>query len=1477
MSDTPHPAQDPPQEDAQLEQDPDQQQEIQFPAVVVRIPAPTCPRTVPKQDSAPTDRITLYPKPGETIQDIKLLINDWVGAYWLGPYSLRLPFVKGEDGKGQVYTKKKDFSEVRAGEKLNEWLEVADAFEHVAEGEERVLEAVKEPYGEFSARQSILRLIELIAPAGTTANTLSNPLGLSAGATIFERVRDGLSADAHYEEVEVALPSGRKGKAGKKEVVKVKREVTGDRAHAFADFKDWQPASFASLPVSSAPSEIAPAVRSIQVSPFNPPPAHLRQQGHQLYLTVSLLEGETLTLVCTTRGWYVSKSNVNNFDATPRDAAAPIHSLVDLLHSISPRFSERISALPPISLESPIADPISTVAPPQAQPAYPFLASLPKPATTAEQLRTQLAFLHTGAYGPEGVDSARDWNEELQGIRELPRSTMQERVMRERMLQKTIAEFDTAAIRAVLSISSGDVPPINPAEPAEAYMYLQSNVFVTPGDNDALDAYAHLGGDGAMRVSHGKDAAGIRSFNKVDVDGLYTLGHTVVDWMGKRWVCQSVLPGIFSNRRALEEEVEAKEAKGEEKDEKKEDWVDVTASPKAATSALKEGEEAEPELDNPMMIYGLDSERPTTVHWDALTHKLFATYAALNKLAPHSITSGTGEKHEFYASAEVKGLKGQDGRRYVLDGQRTSPVDVEWLEKDVEREGLGEYPHKLVLLRPELVEIYWDFELKRWAKSVSDKAAKKQKESEDAEKAEESGEKEEVKSDEKTEEKALVDEHSPAASAAAARRAEEDAPIDTSVISDIKDFKLLFNADAFVPQPPAKEGSPAPVAINDESDPSVKAVRDASKYLRELAIPSLVYDVMIGVTSGVMDGESLSKHLHLRGVNVRYLGKVAETIESFSATKEGEEQEAKGYLQALQSIVYQEMVFRASKHIVNDLIKTLHPDQATQAVSHFLNCLLGSSLNPSPTAAYSPLSIGATEQEPAYVSLTVEGLRKQIREEVRVRYRYELPEAFLEGGIRRKQLLRELSLRVGWQMQQREYYFSKEEQDAVEEVKEDKKEKNKKSKAKTEVKRTTTFEPQDVLTLLPIVKSTAPSVSVAEEILAAGRNTINNGNVNLGLEFMLEAIQTYESIHSVIHPEVAAVYNQYAQAIHQIARIKIAQLAQKEDASPDEPLGVDVSTALKLQRQAVVIAERTLGIYHHETASYYFNLAMLENLEGNSQQALRYFKHVLTLWDVMYGRDHPEVNTVLNNAGIILQTAITDLPSSLALHQQAHESTSAIFGPSHLQTAQTLNQLVQSHFLAGNHREALTSAEATHTIFLAKLGEEHTQTKESLRNVELLTALIDGAEKQKEREEMIKKDAEERLKAARGQSQGLAGRLAGRRLGQQVNGNVPSGVRVIDQQTLAALTAAAQNGQLPASAAAAVAAAGQALPNGQSSAEGAADAAAGQGQGPRIGERGTENLEELVRYIQGGSAGGAGGAKRGKNALRGKRRTGSKR
>ena len=158
------------------------------------------------------------------------------------------------------------------------------------------------------------------------------------------------------------------------------------------------------------------------------------------------------------------------------------------------------------------------------------------------------------------LDSARDWSEEIQGVKGLPHSNMQERVFRERMAQKTWFEFTQASLRTVMAVARGDMIALNPNEPACSHMWLSSNIFVTKAI-DSIDAYAHLGGDAAAYVSYAKDAEGACLLNRLDVDGIHLLGHTVIDWQGERWVCQSVLPGIFSRQQLapVAEEADKKE------------------------------------------------------------------------------------------------------------------------------------------------------------------------------------------------------------------------------------------------------------------------------------------------------------------------------------------------------------------------------------------------------------------------------------------------------------------------------------------------------------------------------------------------------------------------------------------------------------------------------------------------------------------------------------------------------------------------------------------------------------------------------------------------------------------------------------------------------------------------------------------------------------------------------------------------------
>jgi protein TIF31 len=96
------------------------------------------PKRTPVEDYS---SFTLYPQSHETIQELKLAVNEWVGGYWLGPYALRLPKTSKANGTATAEEAGKEGPSVKEGESLSEYLEVAEVFAGF-EGE-RILEVVK--------------------------------------------------------------------------------------------------------------------------------------------------------------------------------------------------------------------------------------------------------------------------------------------------------------------------------------------------------------------------------------------------------------------------------------------------------------------------------------------------------------------------------------------------------------------------------------------------------------------------------------------------------------------------------------------------------------------------------------------------------------------------------------------------------------------------------------------------------------------------------------------------------------------------------------------------------------------------------------------------------------------------------------------------------------------------------------------------------------------------------------------------------------------------------------------------------------------------------------------------------------------------------------------------------------------------------------------------------------------------------------
>ena len=77
-------------------------------------------------------------------------------------------------------------------------------------------------------------------------------------------------------------------------------------------------------------------------------------------------------------------------------------------------------------------------------------------------------------------------------------------------------------------------------------MYIWNNIFFSFAC-DSRDHYKKYGGDEAAYTAASLDLKGVELYNKLDVEGLYTLGTVVVDYRGYRIIAQSIIPGIIES------------------------------------------------------------------------------------------------------------------------------------------------------------------------------------------------------------------------------------------------------------------------------------------------------------------------------------------------------------------------------------------------------------------------------------------------------------------------------------------------------------------------------------------------------------------------------------------------------------------------------------------------------------------------------------------------------------------------------------------------------------------------------------------------------------------------------------------------------------------------------------------------------------------------------------------------------------------
>ena len=435
-----------------------------------------------------------------------------------------------------------------------------------------------------------------------------------------------------------------------------------------------------------------------------------------------------------------------------------------------------------------------------------------------------------------------DWNEELQSSRELPRSCLAERIVRDRMMYKASVDFLDAAHAGVIAIVNKCVPPLNPAEDARAHVFVHNSIFFSFGV-DGREVYREQGGDITARASTNNELIGVRTLDAIDMEGLCTLATAVADYKGHRLQMQSIIPGVLHGENVSKH------------------------------------------------LYG-SVDCGETIAWDEEFHALMCKLGERLFLKEHEVLDKQEppNKVKLCSSGDLKGIHGSDGRRYVLDIVRCTPLDANF-------PGAA---NVMKVLRPELLQAFCAHKHNVAFQEEAQRVGKLYQEKKEAADA--------LKAAEPAAEEGAEPAAEPAAEEAAA--AEE---ADPALQINVQEVRLNPNVLSTYP------------VVADDLEEQEALVTEAATFLKGTVITKLAAD-LIRQQSQAFDGSSITQVLHQYGVNMRYLGAVTTALA------------ASPYLQRH---CVQEMIVRCAKHMLNQLMREADAATLSWVVSHFLNCLLG--------------------------------------------------------------------------------------------------------------------------------------------------------------------------------------------------------------------------------------------------------------------------------------------------------------------------------------------------------------------------------------------------------------------------------------------------------------------------------------------------------------------------------------------------------
>ena len=1047
------------------------------------------------------------------------------------------------------------------------------------------------------------------------------------------------------------------------------------------------------------PSQV---IKSVNLSGWNPPPLPRKLVGDLLYIEVVTNDEGVFHITAIPSGFYVNKSSRAFFDPNPAAVAHFSHELFNTLMSVSTSLRLAWQKFTSTNLDS-LAEGIQpgaldTIATTLVQgradtliqkwqwnsfapPSDAALAGAVAHTYDLYRLEEELC----DSYGMEEKGSCREWNEEIQQIRSMVATSIEEKILKAKLSHKAMTEYAEACKAVAVAIAEGHITPMNPTEPEPVHVFFYNNIFVSRAV-DTKDSFKLCKGDEAAFKMAANDLNNSKRFQELASPLLKTALSGFVDYKGERFICQTMIPGVLQSGDTRALLVYGCLEQGKRLSCKKvalEAMTDVLAKVRIT-----------PRNVHAIPVSASDDDNKSKLSTQVVPQSILATESQPIRIdAVDEVAGPDDESMPHVGPLEAKLLKGSDDRIYALEIMRLTPRDANFVSASaggtevIDAATLAKVDPDVAFtysIRSELIEQYLQYKVISSREAVLLNFAEEQKA------LREKG-----------------DDDSKLATADENLRSKMEA-------LTIAATKIDVNPNVFLGFP--CDVSPDVVAKDEQT------ARDLALHLWNTLLLTFTNSIRRGDVTP-LDNESTISVMHAHGINVRYLGRLAQLAHA----EEGEDRkcEEKGHLriQAMPMFWLEmleiEMIARAVKHILRSLFKNHKFIRHAPApvIAAVLNAVFGTMTGAEKDAAkavstaadtssgkkkdkkkknkkaikplapdsseYAQATVPSVHLHTTHIDLSRTTIVQSIHDLVASKFCHELvlvqaaaaspetPSGLFHARISLPMLLRRICQQCCIKVASRDYDFQS---DAP-------------------------FTEAHVTGMVPRVRTCEPEVPLMEmrALLVNAAELLGTGDVQSAYELVNEASNWITSVTGPVHREAAM-------ALDNMTTILLT--------CNDFPAALQVAT------KNLNINVHLYGLDSQEVMYTHIALFGIYEALRNYPRAIKHIlaaKHLLVLAG---GPRHPEIASLYRNLGqmyLEMGDNMTGLLCHVEAKMRSHDMS---------KVPPLLASIAQGLATNGNYQLALEEQQQCHRYLSQMAGDDNERTKEAEAQVKVYTRLV---------------------------------------------------------------------------------------------------------------------------------------------------------